>query len=106
MTELNNVLLITPLQTLILERQGLDDEAKTIKKKLDKVNAEIKDAMIDAGIENAEAGDWEAVLSVRDKSTLDKAALIHEGVSTDQIFKATKVSTYIQLDVRKKKVGE
>lgn len=74
-----------------------------IDKQLDAENGAIKDYLMDAGLETVDAGDYTATLSINTRSTLDKTLLIDQGVTTDQIKRATKTSTFAKLDVRKKK---
>jgi hypothetical protein len=93
----------TNLEATISYRQGLVLEQKRIAKLIDEATDAIKNEMLAQGLDTFDTGLFVSKMSVRERATLDKQALIDEGVSTDQIFKATKVSTFIQLDVREKK---
>jgi hypothetical protein len=90
------------LEEQILLRQNLSEMQKEIGRQLEAANTAIKAEMEEQGLTEATAGDYQAVLSLRDRSTLDKTELISQGVTTEQIKRATKIATYLQLDVRKK----
>ena len=97
-------------QTLSLEltatienRQKLLGMKKEIERQIDLDTKAIKDVMEAACEDVYEAGDYTATLTVRERATLDKTELISQGVTTEQIKRATKVSTYVQLDVRTRK---
>ena len=92
------------LDAQIALRQKLSEMKKEIEKQLNTANEAIKVEMEEQGLTVAGEGDYEAVLSLRDRSTLDKTELISQGVTTEQIKNATKIATYLQLDVRKRKV--
>jgi hypothetical protein len=99
---------VAPDQTLeqrFENRQRLVRIAAETKAQLDAENEAIKADMMQQGIEEYRVGDELLVISVRDgRQTLDKAALVALGVSTDTIAKATKTGAdYAQLDVRKVK---
>jgi hypothetical protein len=94
---------IIGLDFRIENRQRLTAMKKEIEKQIDDETKGIKESMEAAGLVDYDAGDVVATLSMRERATLDKTELISLGVSTDLIKRATKVSTYIQLDVRGKK---
>lgn len=98
-----NTVPVLSIDDRIENRQRLVQMKKEIEKQIDAETETIKDSMMAAGLENYDAGDFEAKLTVRDRSTLDKTELVSQGVTTEQIARATKVSTYVQLDVRGKK---
>lgn len=88
------------LEEHILLRQHLSEMKKELEKQLEAENDIIKGEMEEKGLTEVEAGDYAAVLSVRERSTLDKTELISMGVTTEQIKRATKVAMYLQLDVK------
>ena len=91
------------LQLLVENRQKLVAMKKEIEKQIEDATSTIKDDMIERNVMELEVGDYKLTLQLRDRSTLDKTELVSMGVSTDVIKKATKTSTYTQLDVREKK---
>ncbi len=74
-----------------------------IEKQIDAHTATIKAELIAVGQDTYDAGEFIATLTVRDRATLDKTELVALGVSTELIKRATKMSTYVQLDVRARK---
>jgi hypothetical protein len=96
----------TPLLNLearVENRQRLTAMKKEIEKQLDAETDAIKNELAAMGLDELEVGNRLVTLQIRDRSTLDKTELISLGVTTDQIKRATKISTYLQLDVRDKK---
>lgn len=96
----------TPLPNLearVENRQRLSLMKKEIEKQIEADTEAIKDELAALGLDETEVGDYKVTLSVRDRATLDKTELISQGVTTEQIKRATKVSTYLQLDVRARK---
>lgn len=91
------------LQTRVENRQRLAAMKKEIEKQMETETDAIKNEMAVLGLDEMPVGDYDLTLQIRDRSTLDKAELIALGVSTETIKKATKVSTYMQLDVRVRK---
>lgn len=92
------------LAPLLETRAVLKQNEKTIAQALEAVNDDIKTALVQAGVFEITVDGHRAVLDMeRQKSTLDKTKLLEQGVTTDQIKAATKVSTHIQLDVYKAK---
>ncbi len=95
---------LTPELTATIEnRQRLVSMKKEIERQIDLDTEAIKNEMVAAGIDAYDAGEYTAALTVRERATLDKTELVNLGVSTELIKRATKVSTYVQLDVRGKK---
>jgi 2-hydroxychromene-2-carboxylate isomerase len=96
----------TPLLNLearVENRQRLTAMKKEIEKQIDTETDAIKNELAAMGVDELEVGNRLVTLQIRDRSTLDKTELISLGVTTDQIKRATKISTYLQLDVRDKK---
>ncbi len=91
------------LQTRVENRQRLVAMKKEIEKQIDDDTEAIKDELTALGVDDLDVGDYTVTLQVKDRATLDKGELVSLGVSTDLIKRATKVSTYLQLDVRAKK---
>lgn len=90
------------LLPLLESRQKLKAVEAAAKAEIDKINDDIKNALIQADtLDIVVAGQRVTLDLEREKSTLDKQRLLEVGVSTEQIQKATKTSTYVQLDVRK-----
>ncbi len=87
----------------IENRQRLVGMKKEIERQIDLDTEAIKRVMVEEEKESVEAGEFTATLTVRERATLDKTELISQGVTTEQIKRATKVSTYVQLDVRARK---
>jgi hypothetical protein len=94
------------LQLTLEQRQHLVMQIKTLTAELDPLNDYIKAEMIRLGVDVIDEFDnWTPTLTVKERKTLDKVELVQQGVTTAQIERATKVSTYVQLDVRAKKVA-
>ena len=91
------------LTLTIANRQRLVAMKQEIEKQIEADTTTIKDAMIGACEDTYDAGEYLATLTVRERATLGKAELVAYGVSTELIKRATKVSEYIQLDVKAKK---
>ena len=91
------------LVATIEDRQRLIGMKKEIEAQIDAHTATIKAELIAVGQDTYDAGDYTATLTVRERATLDKTELISQGVTTEQIKRATKVSTYVQLDIRARK---
>jgi hypothetical protein len=90
------------LSPLLERRLQLKATEALTKRELETVNDEIKNALVQAGELDVVVDGQRVTLDMeREKSTLDKQRLLELGVSTEQIKRATKVSTYVQLDVRK-----
>jgi hypothetical protein len=96
---------VLELQISLETRQALALQKKDIEQRMDRESEFIKAEMIRLGVDSVEVGDWVPTLSVKERKTLDKVELVQQGVTTAQIERATKVSTYVQLDVRAKKVA-
>lgn len=84
-------------------RQRLISMKREIEKQIEGDTDAIKNELAALGVDDLDVGDYTVTLQIRDRSTLDKGELVALGVSTDVIKRATKVSTYMQLDVRAKK---
>lgn len=91
------------LQILVETRQRLVNMQKQIELQIKDATEAIKNELAASGQEKAEIGNYVVTLSVRERATLDKGELVALGVSTETIAKATKTSSYVQLDVRGKK---
>jgi intracellular sulfur oxidation DsrE/DsrF family protein len=105
---MNNSLDITDALVLTMAldtRQTLAAEIKALQADMDAASAVVKAELIRLGVDTYDCGDWTPTLSVKERKTLDKVELVQQGVTTAQIERATKVSTYVQLDVRAKKVA-
>jgi hypothetical protein len=99
---------LTNIPTLALElrvenRQRLISMKKEIEKQIEVDTDAIKNELAALGVDDLDVGDYAVALQIRDRSTLDKGELVALGVSADVIKRATKVSTYMQLDVRLRK---
>ena len=93
----------TTIESRLENRIRLAAMRAEIDAQLEAENDAIKEYLIDAGLDTVAVGDYTATLSINTRSTLDKTALVEAGVTTDQIKRATKTSTFAKLDVRKKK---
>lgn len=92
------------LSPLLERRQTLKAAENLAKAEIDATNDEIKNALVQAGELDVVVDGQRVTLDMeRQKSSLNVQRLLELGVSTEQIQKATKVSTYVQLDVRKAK---
>jgi hypothetical protein len=92
------------LAPLVDTRQELKAQIAQLEAHVDSINDEIKTTLVNAGELEVTAAGHKITLDMEaEKSSLDKQKLVEAGVSTDQIKKATKVTTYIKLDVRKVK---
>lgn len=90
------------LGPLVERRQSLKAEISSSEAAIDELNDEIKTTLVQAGVlEVVVAGHKVTLDPEREKSTLDKRLLLEQGVTTEQLKRATKVSTFVQLDVRK-----
>lgn len=98
----NDVSLEAVLAPLVDTRQELKARIAALDAQVESINDEIKTTLVNAGELEVRVGDMNVVLDMEaEKASLDKQKLLEAGVSTDQIKKATKVTTYIKLDVRK-----
>lgn len=84
-------------------RRHLQQVVKAAEAELARATDDLKNELLAQGLDTADVGNYIVTLSVRERSSLDKGALVALGVSTDVIAKATKTSSYTQLDVREKK---
>jgi hypothetical protein len=92
---------------LVDTRQALKAQITALEAQVDSINDEIKTTLVNAGeLEIVAAGHKVTLTMDAEKSTLDKQALVKSGVTTEQIKRATKVTTYIKLDIRKQKESE
>ena len=91
------------IDILLSDRQRLAAMKKEIDAQLEEANGSIRQELIDRGLDTYQTDDYTVSLSVRERKTLDKGLLVELGVGTDVIEKATKASSYVQLDVRAKK---
>ena len=96
----------TTLRPLLEQRQIAKHQIAALEHELDDVNDAIKNTLIQAGELDIIVDGQRVTLDLeRSKSSLSAHALLEQGVTTDQIQKATKVTTHIQLDVRKAAKG-
>ena len=93
------------LEDRIANRQRLIAMKAEIEKQLEEEKAAILAEYAERDIEAFPIDEThDLVLSVRSRSTLDKTELISQGVTTEQIKKATKQGKdYFQLDPRERK---
>ncbi len=92
------------LQLMVEQRQDITQQIKQLTAQLDPINDYLKAEMIRLGVDVInEFDNWVPTLTVKERKTLDKVELVQQGVSTQQIERATKTSTHVQLDVRAKK---
>lgn len=94
----------TILTPLVETRQELKAQIAKLEAQVDSINDEIKTTLVNAGELEVSAAGHKLTLDMEaEKSSLDKQKLVEQGVTTEQIKKATKVTTYIRLDIRKVK---
>lgn len=92
------------LSPLVTERQELKAQIAKLEAQVDSINDDIKTTLVNAGELEAVVEGHKLVLDMEaEKSSLDKRLLFEQGVTAEQIKRATKVTTYIKLDVRKVK---
>lgn len=102
------MLINTPILELgvrVDNRQRLVAMQKEITRQIDVETDCLKNELAALGIDAIDVGTHVVTLQVRDRKTLDKGALIEQGVTVAQIERATKTSTYTQLDVRERKAA-
>lgn len=94
------------IEERVENRQRLVAMKAEIEKQIDAETEYLKEYLMENDLVALSAGEYQVNLTIRTRDTLDKARLVDQGVTTQQIKAATKSSTYAQLDVRKKKAGE
>jgi hypothetical protein len=95
------------LAPLVDTRQELKAQITLLEAQVDAINDNIKTTLVTAGELEVSVPGYTVTLDMEaQKSSLDKQKLVQAGVTTEQIKRATKVTTYIKLDVRKQKESE
>lgn len=95
------------LAPLIEQRQALKAQAAALEHDIDAINDAIKTALVNSGELEVSAAGHKVTLNMEaEKSSLDKRLLLQNGVTTEQIQKSTKITTYMKLDVRAVKESE
>lgn len=92
------------LEVLTTRRQLHSAREKAEAETVEKLTAEIKELLAEAGEQNADLDRWKITLSTSGRSSIDKNLLLLEGVDTDIIERATKTSVSTSLRVTEKKV--
>lgn len=102
-----NLTLEETLTPLVTTRQELKAQIARLEAQVDSINDGIKTTLVNAGeLEVVAAGHKVTLNMAAERSTLDKQKLLEQGVTTEQIKKATKVTTSILLNVRPVKEKE
>lgn len=91
----------TALAPLVETRQALKAQVAALEAQIDSINDDIKTTLVNAGeLEVLAAGHKVTLNMAAERTTLDKQKLLEQGVTTEQIKKATKTTTSILLNVR------
>jgi hypothetical protein len=90
------------LSPLVAARTEAKQKIAALEKAVDNINDSIKTALVHADTLEVVVDGQRVTLDLeREKSSLNVQRLLELGVSTEVIQKATKVTTHMQLDVRK-----